>query len=256
MNKLPLSKLLCLSLLLMPTLNYAKDLSMCMDPRFATRAELSGFKNLMFDAAQRAGYNIKITPVLWDECHEGVQSGKYLGAIPSSYNDERNEYMYYPSDAATNLNSPWAVAKLDYVVVTSADTKYQYDGNPKSIPQPAMVPTGHEVLVGRLLKLNPKLQVLDTEANDKRNLARLLRGEQGSVIMIKDYAEVLLKRNLYKGRVQYGEKPIFTVTYFMPFAKKQKEITTDGMTKIWTNIAILKKDPVWLQANMPKDEDD
>lgn len=233
----------------------AADLSMCMDPRFATRPELSGFKKLMYDAAQRVGYTIKIAPVLWDECHEGVQAGKYDGAIPSSYNEERASYMYYPSDAATNSNSPWAVARLDYVVVTATESNYSYKGDPKTIPQPAMVPTGHEVLVGRILKLNPTMKVLDVEANDKRNLSRLLRGEPGSVIMIKDYAEVLLQRSMYKGRVHYADKPIFTVTYFMPFSKQQTAVPKEQMQKIWDMIATLRKDPKWLEANMPKDED-
>ena len=255
MNKLKTLSLLVITYLFGSQVVYAKDLSMCMDPRFATRAELSGFKKLMFDAAQRSGYTITISPVLWDQCQEDVQSGKYIGAIPASYNDERNGYMYYPSDATTNLNSTWAVAKLDYVVVTPISMKYKYDGNPQSIPQPAMVPTGHEVLVARLLKLNPSLKVLDTEANDKRNLARLVRGDKGSVIMIKDYAEVLMQRSMYKERLQFDAKPVFTVTYFMPFARKQTEISVQDIQKIWGNIALLKKDPKWLKANMPQDDE-
>jgi hypothetical protein len=147
------------------------------------------------------------------------------------------------------------VAKLDYVVVTPISMKYKYDGNPQSIPQPAMVPTGHEVLVARLLKLNPTLKVLDTEANDKRNLARLVRGDKGSVIMIKDYAEVLMQRSMYKERLQFDAKPVFTVTYFMPFARKQTEISVQDIQKIWGNIALLKKDPKWLKANMPQDDE-
>lgn len=207
MNAKSLCQGLLLGGLLLAPIAQAKDLTMCMDPRFATRAELSGFKKLMFDAAQRVGYTIKLVPVLWDECQEGVQDGKYGGAIPASYNEDRNEYMYYPSDAASNPNSPWSVAKLDYVVVTTIDSKYQYDGNPKSIPQPAMVPTGHEVLVARLIKLNPMLKVMDTESNDKRNLSHLLRGDKGSVIMIKDYAEVLLQRSMYKDKLQFSDMP-------------------------------------------------
>jgi hypothetical protein len=41
----------------------------------------------------------------------------------------------------------------------------------------------------------------------------------------------------------------------MPFAKKQTDISKEGIQKIWDGINTLKHDPQWLKANMPEDDE-
>ena len=169
-------------LVTLPNIAQARELTMCIDPRFAKQGELKVYSNMMYTATQMAGHHLNLVPMNWEECQETVRSGKYDGAIPASYNADRAEYMIYPADAAKNPDSKESVARLNYVIVIPVGVNYQYEGNPKTIPAPIMLPEGYSV-VNDIRKIDATLQVKEMGADDKTNLVRLLH-EKGSVVMM------------------------------------------------------------------------
>lgn len=231
---------------LAPVLSHAKEITMCIDPRFAKQSELKLYMFMMMTAVQNAGHQLTLVPMNWDECQETVRSGKYDGAVPASYNTDRAEYMVYPADAGKNPDSKWSLARINYVVVTPAELNYQYNGDPKTIPQPVMVPEGYSI-VHDLGKIAPTLQVKELGSDDKGNLVRLLHGEKGSVVMMDTYAEVLLERTMFRNKLKATTRGVLSKTYFMPFSRTSS-LTPTQIQKIWDNIAVLKSDTKWMNT--------
>lgn len=226
----------------------AREINMCIDPRFAKPGELKVFSNLMYTATQMAGHQLNLYPMNWEECQETVRGGKYDGAIPASYNADRAEYMIYPADANKNPDSKWSVARLNYVIIIPAGLNYQYNGDPKTIPQPIMLPEGYSV-VNDLRKIDKSLQLKEIGSDDKTNLVRLLHGEKGSVVMMDSYADTLLDRSMFKGKLKVGGKAVFSKTYYMPFSRSAS-IPQAEIDKIWDKISVLKADAKWMKENI------
>ena len=239
-------------LVTLPNIAQARELTMCIDPRFAKQGELKVYSNMMYTATQMAGHHLNLVPMNWEECQETVRSGKYDGAIPASYNADRAEYMIYPADAAKNPDSKESVARLNYVIVIPVGVNYQYEGNPKTIPAPIMLPEGYSV-VNDIRKIDATLQVKEMGADDKTNLVRLLH-EKGSVVMMGTYAETLLDRSMFKGKLKIVSRPVFSKTYFMPFSRSGSVPQAD-MEKIWQKISVLKNDKKWMADNMAANSD-
>ncbi len=229
-----------------PMLAQARELTMCIDPRFTKQGELKVYSNMMYTATQMAGHHLNLIPMNWEECQETVRSGKYDGAIPASYNADRAEYMIYPADAGKNPDSKGSVARLNYVIVTPIGLNYQYNGDPKTIPQPIMLPEGYSV-INDMRKIDPSLQLKEIGADDKTNLVRLLH-EKGSVVMMDTYADILLERSMFKGKLKSASKPIFSKTYYMPFSRSTNFPQAE-MDKIWGKIYELKTDAKWMREN-------
>jgi len=233
---------------LTPAPVFAKDLNMCIDPRFAKQGELKIFMHMMVVAAQNAGHTLNLTPMNWEECQETVRGGKYDGAVPASFNADRSEYMVYPQDAGKNPDSKWSLARINYVVVTPTGTNYQYTGDPKTIPQPVMLPEGYSI-VSDLAKIAPSLQIKEMGSDDKTNLVRLLRGEKGSVVMMDRYADVLLERTMFKNKLKATSRGVVSKTYFMPFSRTSG-LTNEQIQKIWDQISLIKNDAKWMKTQM------
>ena len=231
---------------LTPAPVFAKDLTMCIDPRFVKQSELKLYMFMMTTAAQNAGHQLTLVPMNWDECQETVRGGKYDGAVPASYNADRAEYMVYPADAGKNPDSKWSLARINYVVVTPAGQNYQYNGTPKTIPQPIMVPEGYSI-VHDLAKVDPSLQVKESGSDDKSNLVRLLHGEKGSVVMMDGYADLLLERTMFKGKLKATTRGVLSKTYYMPFSRTSG-LPPEQIQKIWDSVTALKNDAKWMKT--------
>lgn len=238
----------CLTLLLLlPLVAQAREITMCIDPRFTKQGELKVFSSMMYTATQMAGHNLNLVPMNWEECQETVRGGKYDGAIPASYNADRAEYMVFPNDAAKNPDSKWSVGRLNYVVVAPSSANYQYNGDPKTIPQPILIPEGYSV-INDLRKIDPSLKIKEIGTDDKTNLVRLLNGsEKGSVVMMDSYADTLLDRSLFKGKLK-ASKAVFSKTYYMPFSRSAS-LPQAEINKIWDKIFALKSDAKWMKDN-------
>lgn len=232
----------------------AREINMCIDPRFAKPGELKVFSNLMFTATQMAGHQLNLYPMNWEECQETVRGGKFDGAIPASYNADRAEYMIYPPDAAKNPDSKWSVARLNYVIIIPAGVNYQYNGDPKTIPQPILVPEGYSV-VNDLRKIDKSLQIKELGSDDKTNLVRLLHGEKGSVVMMDTYSDTLLERSMFKSKLKQGGKAVFSKTYYMPFSRSAS-IPQAEIEKIWEKLSVLKADTKWMKDQMAANSSD
>lgn len=234
-------------------------LKMCVDSSdwrpfvYSEGGQIVGvYADLMRDAAKSAGYKLELKPVPWESCLKLTQRGVFEGAVPASFKPERAEFMQYPDDAATNKDSKWALGKADYVLLVLNDNPYEYRGDAKTIPQPVYVPKGYSV--GDDLR-KQGLNVNSSASYDEINLYRMMMSGSGSAVVAGVAADVILEKDLYKGKFHVSETPVSTKTYFMPFAK-ESHLPAADVQKIWDQIARLRADRAWMRATMAKYQKD
>ncbi|MDO8330950.1 MAG: hypothetical protein Q7T36_10830 [Fluviicoccus sp.] len=203
---------------------------------------LKAYVELMNLAAEKAGHTLSAVPMNWEDCQEMVKQGQFDGAMPAIWNDKRAEFLHMPADAGTNLDTPFALAKLDYALITPVGSSYEYNGVITSVPQPILVPEGY-VLAKEIAKLDPSLKITSIGADDYDNFVRLTRGEPGSVIALKQYAKKVLKKPQFRKTLKLSKKTVFAKTFFMAFSKKS--VSADEVMKMWKNIPVIKKSPAW-----------
>lgn len=244
---------LSIGLLTMMSSTWAADLNVCVDPRFVKQDFLKIFVDMMSEATERAGHHLRLNPMDWENCQEQTKAGKFDGAVPASFNAERADYMMYPADAAANPNSLQALVKVDYVIVTPATKSFSYNGNPKTIPQPIMIPEGYSV-VKDLMKMDSSLDVIEQGSDDRQNLRKLIFQGNGSVVMMKGYAESLMELRVFKGKLAISPA-ILNKTYYMPFSKNAS-IPLEQMNKIWRQFTMLNHDKNWLALHTRQEVED
>ncbi len=238
--------------LLLSNVAYSREFNVCLNPRFTKDPMLHSYIDLMNMAAAKVGNTLNAVPMNWEDCQEMVKAGQFDGAMPAIWNDKRAEFLYMPEDAGTNLDTPYALAKLDYALITSATSKYVYDGDIKTVPQPILVPEGY-VLAKEIAKLDSSLVVKSIGADDYDNFVRLTRGEQGSVIALKQYAKKVLQKSQFRNTLKLSKKTVFAKTFFMAFSKKS--VSQDEVLKMWKQIPLIKKSPEWakIQQKIARD---
>lgn len=237
----------------LPSLSFAKEINMCIDPRFAQQEALTIYTKMMIEATKRAGHTLKVFPTNWEDCQEKVKKNVFEGAIPASYNDERASYMQYPADANTNSDSTQALVKINYVAVTPVDKKYEFNGNFKSIPQPILIPEGYSVIKD-LQKKESSLNVDERGNSDRKNIRTMLMKNEGSVVMMASQARQLLESPLLKNRIAIS-KYILSKTYYMPFSKNST-LTPEQINQIWQQFALIWKDTEWMKTHQPIEKDE
>lgn len=235
-----------------------KVINLCVDNNdwtpfaFIAKGKVQGiFVDLMRGGAEKAGYKVNFKAMPWDVCLNQVKGGNLDGGVPASYKADRAEFMYYPDDAATNNDSKWAVGKADYVVlvkVASKDGNYEYEGDPKTLPQPIFVPRSYSV-ADDLKKLG--LQVSTNARYDEVNLYQLLQSSGGSAVAAGVAVNSILENKFFAGKFKISRQSYTTKTYYMPMGKSAK-IPKADMEKIWNGIAELRADSAWMRKTIAK----
>ena len=209
------------------------------------------FIDLMRAGATKAGYKINFKPLVWDVCLKQTKEGIMDGAVPASYKVDRAEFMYYPDDAATNNDSKWAVGKADYVVLVKSSSKdgaYEYEGDPKTLPQPIFIPRGYSI-ADDLKKQG--MQVSTNARYDEVNLYQLLQSNNGSAIAAGVAVNSILDNKFFAGKFKVSRQAFTTKTYYMPISKLAK-IPRADMEKIWNGIAEARADSAWMKKTIAK----
>ncbi|APJ02839.1 transporter substrate-binding domain-containing protein [Silvanigrella aquatica] len=99
--------------------------------------------------------NIELTP--WTRCIYMAEKGEVDVVLNVSYNEERAQYLDYRPDADPyekySCTSKYLLTCTGYAVVALNSNLYEYDGNPKLLPNPVRVSRGYSI-VSELQKLS------------------------------------------------------------------------------------------------------
>jgi polar amino acid transport system substrate-binding protein len=187
-------------------------------------------------ALSNLGYSAEFKALPWKRCLKDAEKGKMDGIATASYKDARAEFLHYPDDAKDAKKSPNRVMQVEYVVVTAAGDSYEFDGNIEGLPTPVFAPRGYSIaedLKGKGVKVD------DSASGDEKNIKKLLRKGEGSVVTIPEVVKVLSQKSAYKGKLKISEMPIKSKSYYLPISKKSN-LSDSDRAKIWSEIAKIR----------------
>jgi len=200
------------------------------------------------EAVNSLGMDIRFVSMPWARCLKENELGRLDGVIGVSYQDERAEYLHFPVDAVANGVSIRRIMQVEYVVVTVANSNYEFNGDINSIPAPILVPKGYSV--GIELR-EQGLIVDDSERGDIFNINKLIKDKRGSVVVIRELVEFLSLRDEYKGRLKISKKAIMSKSYFLAFSKKSK-LSIPVRHSIWDSISSVRDNSVLMEELLRK----
>ena len=221
------------------------DINICSDKNlwypftFVKDGKAVGLQiDIISKALSNLEYDMNYKPLPWKRCLSSAKDGDFDAIATASYKDKRAEFLNYPGDASSSKKSAQRVMQVEYVVVTVADSGYEYAGDLKTIPTPVRVPRGYSV--GDDLK-KQGLKVDDGAAGDENNIKKMLRRGNGSVVTLPAIVELLSKQDVYKGKLHVSSTPVKSKSYYLPFSKKSA-ISQADQEKIWSEISNVRND--------------
>jgi polar amino acid transport system substrate-binding protein len=233
----------CFIFLLLISNSYAKNIKICTDENFwypFTYSKDQKALGLHIDITKKAiidsGYSVEYIPMPWKRCLNSAKKGTVDAIVSASYKEERASYLTYPDDAINNLKSIFRITQVEYIILTSKDSDYIYDGDLNSIPRPVRGILGYSI-VDDLKKAGIEV---DTAKKDTANLKRLQRDKKGSVITLKEIIEYYQSKGMYQDDFIVHKKPIKSKSYYMPFSK-QTTLSKDEIYRIWNNIKKIRE---------------
>lgn len=176
-------------------------------------------------------YQFEFHPVPWKRCLKGLEQGFYDAVATASYNDERNQYLFYPQDAGKVTHSDWRVSQVEYIIATNADNPFTFEHDLSKIPQPIRVPRGYSI--AQDLK-NKDIPVDDSSINDMQNIKRLLREQNGSVITLPTVIDWY--NSNYQSDLVYKEVPLTSKSYFFAISRRG-QLNQETANRIWQRIS-------------------
>lgn len=194
--------------------------------------------DIITKALSNLGYVVEYRPMPWKRCLAEASQGRIDGVATASYKDERAEFLYFPADADTAKQSEYRVMQVEYVVVTTAQENYRFEGDIKTIPQPVRAPRGYSI-VSDLSKQG--LKVDDNAASDEINIRKLLRERRGSVVVIPELVRKLSQLPEYQNKITISDVYWKSKSYFFPIAK-HSVLSERQRRRIWSEIRKIRED--------------
>ena len=188
-------------------------------------------------ALERLGLASEFQPMPWKRCLHDAEQGAVDAVVSASWQEARAAFLHYPPDAAQPAPSRWRVSQVEYVVVTAAGRPYEYDGDPRSLPQPVRAPYGYSV-VDDLRQAGIEVEVAP---GDQNNLRKLVRDGTGSVVTIPEIVSWLLKDPEFAGKLRVSARPITSKSYYFAISRKSA-VAPEMREKIWAEIARIRDD--------------
>jgi len=197
------------------------------------------YVDILTKASGPLGYKLKFDAIPWKRCLHLTKAGQFDGIAGVSFQQSRAEYLSYPKNTHTSRNSKYQLSQVDYVIVTHSDTKFSFSGDAQQLPTPIRSPLGFSIGI-ELEALG--LEVDNAALNDEANLKKLLRDQDGSVILIREMAHLLLKNN---PELHIHPRPLKSKSYFLAFSKKTN-LSQDEKMKLWRKIESVRKDKKYI----------
>jgi len=195
-------------------------------------------------ALTKLGFEPIYKPHPWQDCFEQAKLGMVDAVASVSYRDERATYLDYPMGAAVDLQSPWRIMQIGYVVVTIRPDQEQksktpiFTGQLQDIPQPIRA-TAHYSVIQDLEKAGLKVKSGKSTAI---NFQQLLKERTGSVVDVEEVAQYFMLQPEFSQQLMIQKKLLNNKSYYLAFAK---QATIDEATKeaIWQEVARVRDDP-------------
>ncbi|WP_158996520.1 type 2 periplasmic-binding domain-containing protein [Pigmentibacter ruber] len=198
--------------------------------------EIDIINEAMKDPLLKNKYKLIVDIMPWARCLDSARKGIYDGTINASYTDERAEFLNYPPQSGKNEKKPcsseFRLYCGGYIVITSINEKYEFDGNKKTLPIPVRVSRGYSVVkeLEDIYKDN-----LDIGKSDVVNVQKMLRDKIGSVVAYIAFQNKINKIKNLKNKIKISQIPYVMKSYFIPFSKESK-IPKQDIDRIWENI--------------------
>lgn len=247
--------LMCIALLTATTVSAGEKIKICLDKNmwypftFVEKGKATGLHiDIVSKAAKDIGFEVEYKPLPWKRCVAGANDGDYDAIAVASYKDKRAKTLNFPKDAPESSKSQWRVMQVEYTVVTTKETSYEYAGDAGSIPTPVRVPRGWSI--GDDLK-KQGVKVDDGASGDEKNFKKLLRMNKGSVVALPQVAELYSAKKQFSGALYASKTPLKSKSYYLPFSKKSK-ISEEDQQRIWDQIAKVRDDKGFIEQASSK----
>jgi len=180
-------------------------------------------------------HEIQFVALPWKRCLQQAQNGKYDGIAGVSFQNKRAKYLNYPSDINNLKTSSFQLSQVEYVIVTMSDTRFEYRGDAREIPSPLRSPFGFSIGV----ELEKQGLIVDNAAlSDEANILKLRRDQSGSVILIREMANLLVANH---PDLLIHKLPLKSKSYFLAFSKKSK-LTSEQKKQFWRAGKVIRED--------------
>lgn len=186
--------------------------------------------------------NIEITPLPWKRCLSEVELGTQDMVLLGSYSKERAMFADYPEGASSEskeCTSPYRTVCDGYSILVLKDDPYlDYNGNPKTIPEPARATSGYSA-IDMLEKQGVKTE---SSLNNEKAVLKMIRDKNGSAIVglyNAPYFATVNKNS--KNYVRILPTPYILKSYYYPISKKSK-LTQEQKNRIWEALASIGQD--------------
>lgn len=201
------------------------------------------FVDIVEEAGDRLGLKVRVRPIDWGRCMEHVREGTVDAVLGISYVEDRTSFLHYPM-LNSDIDSRYSLSTLDDAVVTLQSQNYEYDGNPHSLPQPVRIPNGY-ALVDTMRAL--KIEVDDSAQGDQANLIKLSADKNGSVIMLRQLAEVLADREFFDSQLHISEQAYTSVDFYLAFSV-EAGLSPQLRQAVWDAVRDIREDEALIRS--------
>ena len=197
--------------------------------------------DIVKEAARRCGYGLKIKMYPLKRCIRMAEHSEVDGIISVAYDRQNAPCFEYPPNAPNTKESEWAIMQVDEVLVTPAESDYEFTGDIRSLPAPVRV--AESVSITHYLK-QAGLTVEESSAA-RQNLVKLVRDKTGSAVMSSVTAERLLQDEAFNGKIKISSSPLKSESYFLVFSWGSR-LSPQERRKLWDEIAKVRKDYIFM----------
>ncbi len=242
------SVLLFLLLYFLSDAAMAQNLTMgCSDrnwyPFLYTRDQQVG--GILYDITRKAFDSLGITPKIeslpFRRAIAYARKGKVDCVIAVPFDPVLARDLDYPPGAENDMESPWRIMQVDYVVVSAAGNNYLFEGNLKTLPVPIRLLSDAPVIDD----LNKKGIGFQEVREDEQNFLKLIRDRAGVVITTSVVAEAMNLDPRFRGKLEIHGIPVASRAYYLAFSKRS-HLSMGQKEKVWKEIIRWRDDYIFM----------
>jgi len=200
---------------------------------------------MLYDIVEKAigslNMEARIEPVPFRRAIARARSGKTDGVIAVGFSPDLSRVLDYPPGAQEDMESPWRIMQVDFVVVSMTEDSYEFEGDPKTLPPPVRVLQGTP-MVDDLSKAGVGVQEVREEV---QNFLKLDRDRKGVIITTSLAAEMMNRDPRFNGRIKIHATPVASYSYYLAFSKKSR-ISAEEKERIWKEISRWRDDYIFM----------
>lgn len=202
-------------------------------------------KGIFYDIVEKALASLhleaRIEPVPSRRAIARARSGQVDGVIAVGFSPDLSLVLDYPPGAQRDIESPWRIMQVDFVVVSMAEDGYEFEGNLRTLPSPVRVLQGTPI-VDDLSKAGVGVQEVREEV---QNFLKLDRDRKGVIITTSLTAEMMNRDPRFNGRIKIHATPVASYSYYLAFSRKSR-ISAEEKEKIWKEISRWRDDYIFM----------